>query len=174
MYISRSHILYFIPLHLAEAAEPNVKNLPPKKRKLPGNEWMTSFKIPKIAKSDQNRSNRSIAKSYLKLKPLDEYEIDTMFRDIHSKNDDAQFEQLYSGYIDEARVDEKAYLKTRTAMIHFEELANNKLESGFELKRVNFQLHSHADQLFRIKNDVSQLLYSLYTQINFSRIILLF
>lgn len=69
--------------------------MPTMKRKLPGNEWMTNFKIPKIAKSDQNKSSQIIVKSYLKLKPLDEYEIDTEFRDIHSNNDDALFKQLY-------------------------------------------------------------------------------
>lgn len=131
--------------------------MPTMKRKLPGNEWMTNFKIPKIAKSDQNKSSQ-IIKSYLKLKPLDEYEIDTEFRDIHSNNDDALFKQLYSCYIDRARFDEKAYQKTCTAMIHFEELASNKLDSVFQLKCVRFQLHSQTDQLFRIKNDVSKLL----------------
>lgn len=147
------------PLFLFEAAKLTFQNIPMKKRI--SSDWLTRFTIPKLKRIDEQESNISVTSvtpvtSDLKLKPLAEFAMDEKIRELHSQNDDALFEQYFAQIMNNAPIYSEDYIKAHSAMIHFEELANHHgIAPNLNLKNVSIILHSQAEQLFKIKNDVS-------------------
>lgn len=87
---------------------------------------------------------------------LNAYEVPENIKEIERDGDyhNDSF-RMYADLVPQSRSKEEVYLTTYGAMVHFEEAANFKIGLEFDLQNVNIQMHSHADRIFKIKNDVS-------------------
>lgn len=84
------------------------------------------------------------------MKQLSTYEIRDDIRAIEFNNHTTKLD-YYESFVQKARVDENSYMEAFTGMIQFEEAANSRFLESFDLENVRVDLHSHQDQIFRIR-----------------------
>lgn len=81
-------------------------------------------------------------------------EIPESIRNIVCGDEQTKFDDLMNK-VQEARVNENAYVAAFSAMIQLEEAETSKHLQMFDLEAVKLDLHSRKDQIFKLKFDVS-------------------
>lgn len=92
--------------------------------------------------------------SRLMMEDLIMFEIPEYIRNIEYNDEQTELDDL-KNLVQDARVEENAYVAAFLAMIQLEEAASSKHLQMFDLEAVKLDLHSRKDEIFKLKFDVS-------------------
>lgn len=87
------------------------------------------------------------------MKDLKTYEIPDDIRSIEFDGNTEKLDYLKS-VVKEARLKEKNYIESFTAMVQLEEAAHSKFLKTFDIENVPIDLHSRERQIFQIQFEV--------------------